>query len=38
MNAGVFLKQGFSATGFNEDVRFDPDFFSRLYFIEESAL
>jgi alpha-galactosidase len=38
MNAGVFLKQGFSATGFNEDIRFDPDFFSRLYFIEESAL
>ena len=34
MNAGVKLKQAFSATGYDERVRFYPDFFSRLYFME----
>ncbi len=34
MYAGVKLKQAFSATGYDERVRFFPDFFSRLYFIE----
>ena len=34
MHAGVKLKQAFSATGYDERVRFYPDFFSRLYFME----
>ena len=34
MYAGVKLKQAFSATGYDERVRFYPDFFSRLYFME----
>jgi len=34
MNAGVALKQAFSGTGLNENVRVFPDFASRLYFIE----
>ena len=33
MNAGVSLQPGFSATGFNGDVRFYQDFSSRLYFM-----
>ena len=35
MDAGVKLKQGFSGTGYNENVRFFQDFSSRLYFMEE---
>ena len=35
MTAGIKLKQAFSGTGYNEEVRFFADFFSRLYFIEE---
>ena len=34
MNAGVALKQQFSGTGYNENVRLFPDFASRMYFIE----
>ncbi len=34
MHAGVKLKQSFAATGYDERVRFYPDFFSRLYFME----
>ncbi|MBP5155433.1 MAG: GH36 C-terminal domain-containing protein, partial [Clostridia bacterium] len=34
MNAGFALKQAFSGTGLNENVRVFPDFASRLYFIE----
>lgn len=34
MNAGVALKQQFSGTGYNEDVRLFPDFSSRMYYIE----
>ncbi len=34
MHAGVKLKQAFSSTGYDERVRFYPDFFSRLYFME----
>ena len=35
MYSGVKLKQGFSATGYNENVRFFQDFATRLYFMEE---
>ena len=35
MDAGVKLKQAFSGTGYNENVRFFQDFSSRLYFMEE---
>ena len=34
MNAGVALRQQFSGTGLNEQVRVFPDFSSRMYFIE----
>ncbi len=34
MSAGVALKQAFSGTGFNENVRVFPDFAARLYFME----
>ena len=34
MNAGVSLKQAFSGTGFNDNVRVFSDFASRMYFIE----
>ena len=34
MHAGVKLAPAFAATGYDERVRFYPDFFSRLYFIE----
>lgn len=34
MNAGVALKQAFSGTGFNDNVRMFPDFASRMYFME----
>jgi alpha-galactosidase len=36
MNAGVKLKQAFSANGYNEETRYFADFASRLYFMEES--
>lgn len=35
MDAGVKLTQGFSATGFSENVRHFPDYASRMYFMEE---
>lgn len=35
MGAGIALKQAFSSTGYNSDVRFFPDFGSRIYFMEE---
>lgn len=34
MHAGVKLAPAFAATGYDDRVRFYPDFFSRLYFIE----
>ena len=34
MHGGVKLAPAFAATGYDERVRFFPDFFSRLYFIE----
>ena len=34
MYGGVLLKQGFSGTGYNEEVRHFPDFGSRIYFME----
>lgn len=34
MYGGVLLKQGFSGTGYNEEVRHFPDFGSRMYFME----
>ena len=34
MYSVVRLKQGFGATGYNEEVRFFPDFASRMYFME----
>ncbi len=37
MNAGVKLKQRFSGTGYNDDVRYFQDFSSELYFIEEAT-
>ena len=35
MNAGVALKQNFSGTGYNENVRYDQDFSGKLFFLEE---
>ncbi len=35
MYAGVKLKQGYVGTGYSNEVRFFPDFGSRLYFMEE---
>ena len=35
MYGGVKLKQGFAATGYNEEVRYFQDFGARLYFMEE---
>ena len=35
MNGGVKLSQGFAGTGYDDRVRFFPDFVSRLYYIEE---
>lgn len=32
--AGVKLKQGFAATGYNDNTRYYPDFGSRIYFME----
>jgi alpha-galactosidase len=34
-HAGIYLKQGFSGVGFNEQIRVFPDFASRMYFIEK---
>ena len=34
MYSGVKLKQTFSGTGYNNEVRYFPDFASRLYFME----
>ena len=34
MGPGIGLKQQFSGTGYNENVRLFPDFSSRMYFIE----
>ena len=34
MHAGVKLAPAFAATGYDERVRFFPDYFSRLYFFE----
>ena len=36
MYGGVRLKQAFSGTGYNDEVRFFPDFAARLYFMEEA--
>ena len=35
MNSGVHLKQAFAGTGYSGEVRFYPDFGSRLYFMEK---
>lgn len=35
MYSGVKLKQGFSATGYSDEVRYFQDFCSRIYFMEE---
>lgn len=34
INGGVMLRQPFSGTGYNENVRLFPDFASRMYFVE----
>ena len=34
MHAGVKLKQAFSGTGYNDQVRYFQDFGSRIYFME----
>lgn len=34
MENGIALKQAFASTGYNADVRFFPDFASRIYFME----
>ena len=34
MHGGVRLKQAFAGTGYNDQVRFYPDFGSRIYFME----
>jgi alpha-galactosidase len=35
MNPGIRLKQAFSGTGYNEEVRHFQDFSARLYFMEK---
>lgn len=35
MYAGVKLKQAFGGTGYNEQIRYFPDFASRMYFMEQ---
>lgn len=35
MHAGVHLKQPYGGTGYNEQVRYFPDFGARMYFVEE---
>ena len=37
MGGGVFLKQAFTSSGFNEETRVMTDFGSRMYFIEEQS-
>jgi alpha-galactosidase len=37
MNGGLKLKQAFSGSGYNDEVRFFPDFGSRLYFMKETG-
>lgn len=37
MYAGVCLKQAFAGTGYNDQVRFFPDFGSRIYFMETDS-
>lgn len=37
MNAGVKLKQAFSATGYSDEVRYYPDFASRIYFMDSEV-
>ena len=37
MYHGVKLKQGFGGTGYNDQVRFFPDFASRMYFMEKTG-
>ena len=34
MYAGVKLRQAFAGTGYNDQIRFYPDFASRMYFME----
>lgn len=34
MNSGVKLAQAFSATGYNEEVRYFQDFSSRMYYMD----
>ena len=36
MNAGVALKQNFSGTGYNENVRYVQDFSAKLFLMEEA--
>lgn len=36
MYGGVRLKPGFAGTGYDENVRYFPDFGSRLYFMEKA--
>ena len=38
MRGGIALKQPYGGTGFNEQVRYFPDFGARMYFVEECAL
>ena len=35
MEAGINLKSGFGGTGYDDRVRFFPDYASRLYFMEK---
>ena len=35
MNAGLKLKSAFSGSGYSDEMRFYPDFASRMFFIEE---
>lgn len=35
MYAGIGLQQGFAAAGYNDKIRFFPDYASRIYFMEE---
>ena len=34
MNCGIYLKQPYGGTGYNDQVRYFPDFSSRMYFME----
>ena len=37
MHGGVHLKQPYGGTGFNDQVRYFPDYGARLYFVEEET-